>query len=72
MEEISSEETAQKQAVWRQGGNTIKDQMETLMPDLSKITKVGWIPRWWLEGGSRKRASYSEILGRHQRHTLQA
>jgi hypothetical protein len=30
------------------------------------------IPRWWLEGGSRKRASYSEILERHRRHTLQA
>jgi hypothetical protein len=22
------------------------------------------IPRWWLEGGSRKHASYSEILER--------
>jgi hypothetical protein len=30
------------------------------------------IPRWWLEGGSRKRASYSEILERRWRHTLQA
>jgi hypothetical protein len=30
------------------------------------------IPRWGLEGGSRKRASYSEILERHWRHTLQA
>jgi hypothetical protein len=30
------------------------------------------IPRWRLEGGSRKRASYSEILERHWRHTLQA
>jgi hypothetical protein len=30
------------------------------------------IPRWWLEGGSRKRTSYSEILERHWRHTLQA
>jgi hypothetical protein len=30
------------------------------------------IPRWWLEGRSRKRASYSEILERHWRHTLQA
>jgi hypothetical protein len=29
-------------------------------------------PRWRLEGGSRKRASYSEILERHWRHTLQA
>jgi hypothetical protein len=30
------------------------------------------IPRWWLEGGSRKCASYSEILERPWRHTLQA
>jgi hypothetical protein len=30
------------------------------------------IPRWRLEGGSRKRASYSEILERPWRHTLQA
>jgi hypothetical protein len=30
------------------------------------------IPRWWLEGGSRKHASYSEILERRWRHTLQA
>jgi hypothetical protein len=34
--------------------------------------KDQWIPRWRLEGGSRKRASYSEILERHWRHTLQA
>jgi hypothetical protein len=30
------------------------------------------ITRWRLEGGSRKRASYSEILERRWRHTLQA
>jgi hypothetical protein len=30
------------------------------------------IPRWWLEGGSRKRDSYSEILEKHWRHTFQA
>jgi hypothetical protein len=36
----SSEETAQRQAVWRQGRNAIKVQMESLMPDLSKITKA--------------------------------
>jgi hypothetical protein len=35
----SSEETAQRQTVWRQGGNAIKVQMESLVPDLSKITK---------------------------------
>jgi hypothetical protein len=33
---------------------------------------VEGIRRWRLEGGSRKRASYSEILERHWRHTLQA
>jgi hypothetical protein len=26
-------------------------------------TFIGRIPRWWLEGGSRKGSSYSEILG---------
>jgi hypothetical protein len=30
------------------------------------------IPRWQLEGGSRKHASYSEILERCWRHTLLA
>jgi hypothetical protein len=30
------------------------------------------IPRWQLEGGSRKHASYSEILEKRWRHTLQA
>jgi hypothetical protein len=30
------------------------------------------IPRWQLEGGSRKQASYSEISERCWRHTLQA
>jgi hypothetical protein len=30
------------------------------------------IPRWRLEVGSRKRPSYSEILERRWRHTLQA
>jgi septal ring factor EnvC (AmiA/AmiB activator) len=29
-------------------------------------------PRWRLEGGSRKRASYTEILELCRRHTLQA
>jgi hypothetical protein len=36
----SSEETAQRQTVWRQGGNAIKVQMESLVPDLSKIIKA--------------------------------
>jgi hypothetical protein len=40
MEDKSSEETSQRQAVWRQGGNDIKVQMESIMPDLSKITKA--------------------------------
>jgi hypothetical protein len=35
-----SEETAQRQAVWRQVGNVFKVQMESLVPDLSKITKA--------------------------------
>jgi hypothetical protein len=33
---------------------------------------VQGIPRWQLEGGSRKRAIYSEILEKCWRHTLQA
>jgi hypothetical protein len=33
---------------------------------------LGGIPRWHLEGGSRKQASYSEILERCWKHTLQA
>jgi hypothetical protein len=40
MGDRSTEETAQRQAVWRQGGNAIKVQMESLMPDLSKIPKA--------------------------------
>jgi hypothetical protein len=40
MGERSSKETSQRQAVWRQGGNAVKVQMESLVPDLSKITKA--------------------------------
>jgi hypothetical protein len=35
-----SEEIAQRQTVQRQGGNTNKVQMESLVPDLSKIIKA--------------------------------
>jgi hypothetical protein len=35
MRERSSEETA-----WRQAGSAVKVQMESLVPDLSKITKA--------------------------------
>jgi hypothetical protein len=35
-------------------------------------TETMEIPRWRLEGGSRKRTSYSEILEKCWRHTLQA
>jgi hypothetical protein len=41
------------------------------MGEVLKIVERG-IPRWWLEVGSRKRPSYSEILERRWRHTLQA
>jgi hypothetical protein len=38
-----------------------------------KYIKKYWeTPRWRLEGGSRKCASYSEILEKCWRHTLQA
>jgi hypothetical protein len=40
MGERPSEETVQRQAVWRQMGNAIKVQMDSLMPNLSKITKT--------------------------------
>jgi hypothetical protein len=55
MEDRYSKETAQRQAVWRQGGNAIKDPMESLMPDLSKITKAERIKEMilmqvWLPG----------------------
>jgi hypothetical protein len=51
----SSEKTAQKQAVWREEGNAIKVQMESLVPDLSKITKAERIKEMvlthvWLSG----------------------
>jgi hypothetical protein len=35
-----SEKTTQRHAVWRQRGKAIKVQMESLIPDLSKITKA--------------------------------
>jgi hypothetical protein len=37
-----------------------------------EIKKNQEIPRWQIEGGSRKCASYSEILERCWRHILQA
>jgi hypothetical protein len=40
MGDKSSKETAQRQTVWRQGGDAIKVQIESLMPDLSKKTKT--------------------------------
>jgi hypothetical protein len=40
MGDRSSGETAQRQTVWRQGGNAIKVQMESLLPDLSKLIKA--------------------------------
>jgi hypothetical protein len=55
MEDRSSEETARRQAVWRQGGNAIKVLIESLLPDLSKITKAKRIKQMipmhvWLPG----------------------
>jgi hypothetical protein len=55
MGERSSEETAQRQTVWRQGGNSVKVQMESFVPDLSKITKSERIEEMvlmhvWLSG----------------------
>jgi hypothetical protein len=55
MEDRSSKETAQRQAVWRQRGEVIKVPMESLVPDLSKITKAERIKEMvlmhvWLSG----------------------
>jgi hypothetical protein len=44
----------------------------TLQEELPNIKKRTGIPRWRLEGRCRKLASYSEILERHWRNTLQA
>jgi hypothetical protein len=38
---------------------------------INGVYREAW-GRWQVEGGSRKRASYSEILERCWRHTLQA
>jgi hypothetical protein len=51
----SSEKTAQRQAVWRKGGNATKVQMESLVPELLKITKAERIKEMalthvWLSG----------------------
>jgi hypothetical protein len=55
MEDTSSEETAQSQAVWTQRGNAINVPMESLVPDLSKITKAERVKEMvlkhvWLSG----------------------
>jgi hypothetical protein len=55
MGDRSPEETAQRQAVWRQGGNAVKVQMESLVPGLSKITKAKRVKEMvlmhvWLSG----------------------
>jgi hypothetical protein len=39
--------------------------------NIHKSTNVEEIPRWQLEEQSRKQASYSEILERRWRNTLQ-
>jgi hypothetical protein len=40
MGDKSTKEAAQRQTVWRKGEDSIKVQMELLMPDLSKIAKA--------------------------------
>jgi hypothetical protein len=55
MEDRSSEETAQRQAVWRQRRDAIKVPMKSLVTDLSKITKAERIKEMvlmhvWLSG----------------------
>jgi hypothetical protein len=46
------------------------NEIETRKKIIQRINEA--IPRWRLEGGSRKCVSYSEILERRWRHTLQA
>jgi hypothetical protein len=55
MQDRSSEQSAQRQAVWRQVGNVINVQMESLVSDLSKIIKAERIKEMvlmhvWLPG----------------------
>jgi hypothetical protein len=47
-------------------------QKSLLSPFTNGELELLGIPRWRLEVGSRKQASYSEILERRWRHTLQA
>jgi hypothetical protein len=46
--ERSSEDTSQRQAVWRQEGNAIKVQMESLTLDVSTINKAKRIKEMFL------------------------
>jgi hypothetical protein len=53
-------------------GETVSKMWEfTKLVQLNIENPVVEIPRWQLEVGSRMRASYSEILERRWRHTLQ-
>jgi hypothetical protein len=42
-----SKEAAQRQTVWRQGGNAVKVQMEPLVSDLSKVIKAKRLKKWF-------------------------
>jgi sugar-specific transcriptional regulator TrmB len=56
-------------------GDLNKHQSETedtIIREINELKMKIGIPRWRLEVGSRKRPSYSEILERRWRHTLQA
>jgi hypothetical protein len=45
----SSDETAHRHEVWRPGGNAIKVQMVSLVPDLSKkLIKAERVKKWSL------------------------
>jgi hypothetical protein len=50
----------------------INKDFKTHITKMLQKQEGGGIPRWQLEGGGRKRASYSEILERCWRHNLQA
>jgi hypothetical protein len=70
--EITVKESSAK--YHRESQNNQKTNKDTtIMAAKRKVKeKERGIPRWQLEGRSRKHASYSEILERCGRHTLQA
>jgi hypothetical protein len=53
-------------------GDIPTEKIQESVSIMGQVSIAAGIPRWRLEVGSRKRPSYSEILERCCRHTLQA